>query len=116
MEREFFQFLSYRWDVTRAKEIADHLPVKIMDPRPWFSWLTAVRIDEDHVTSVDVSRPLIAVRIREADGDAMIIDGWHRIARARRDGLEELPVVLLDEAQEREVRVCGGEKGLGDHG
>lgn len=36
-EPEFFQFLAFRWDVTRAQCIARELPVQKMDPRPWFS-------------------------------------------------------------------------------
>lgn len=43
----------------------------------------------------------------------MIIDGWHRIARAQREDISELPVVLLNEDQEYEVRLFGGTKTLG---
>lgn len=107
---EFFQFLAFRWDVTRAQQIAADLHVHRMNPQPWFGWLGAIRIDEQHVPRADLDRPVIAVQIREADGNAMIIDGWHRIARAQREGISELPVVLLDEDQEYDVRVFGGTK------
>lgn len=109
-EREFFEFLAFRWDVTRAQHIARELPVQRMTPQPWFGWLGMIQIDEDDVPCADIERPVIAARIKEADGHPMIIDGWHRIAQAQRDDTSEVPVVLLDEAQEYEVRVFGGTK------
>jgi len=114
-DHEFFQFLAFRWDVTRAKQIAANLRVHRMSPQSWFGWLSAIQIDEEYLSRVDLDRPVIAARIREAGGGAMIIDGWHRIARAQREGVTELPVVLLDEAQEYEVRVFGGDKTPGNH-
>ncbi|GAA1895167.1 hypothetical protein [Streptantibioticus ferralitis] len=109
-DREFFQFLAFRWDVTEAKKLAADLPVHRMNPKGWYGWLGAIRLDEDYVPHADLDRPLIAVRIREADGAAFIIDGWHRLARARNEGRSELPVVLLNEDQEYQVRVYGGAK------
>jgi ParB-like chromosome segregation protein Spo0J len=37
-----------------------------------------------------------------------VIDGWHRIHRALDLGLEELPAILLDPADERTCRLHGG--------
>lgn len=106
---EVFQFLSWRWDITKAQQIAADLPVQRVDPELWFGWLGAIALNEDHVPTVDLGRPIIAVRLRELDGAAMIIDGWHRIARAQRDGVTELPIVVLDEDQENQVRIFGGD-------
>jgi hypothetical protein len=113
-DREYFRFLAYCWDVTAAQEIAAELPVGRFDPRPWFGWLEAIGVDEDHLSTVDLERPIIVVRIREADGNPMIIDGWHRIARAQREDVRELPVVLLDQDREYRVRIVGGDKQGGD--
>lgn len=104
---EHFQFLGYRWDVTRAKTIAADLPVGTVDVRPLFASLGFVRIDADRVPHADLTQPLILVRIAELGGAAMLIDGWHRIARARLDGVAELPCVVLDTTQERTVRLLG---------
>ncbi|WP_165964080.1 ParB N-terminal domain-containing protein [Actinomadura sp. KC216] len=109
-DHEVFQFLSWRWDITKAQEIAAELPVQRVDPKPWFGWLGAIALNEDHIPTVALDRPIIAVRLRELDGAAMIIDGWHRIARAQRDGVTELPIVVLDEDQEYQVRIFGGDK------
>jgi hypothetical protein len=38
-------------------------------------------------------------------------DGWHRLARAKQDGVHKLPVIVLDEDQEHEARIFGGDKG-----
>ncbi|MFE2181099.1 hypothetical protein [Streptomyces sp. NPDC059455] len=105
---EYFQFLAFRWDVTKAQQIARTLPICRLDPQPWFRLLGAIRLNENHVPQADLERPLILVRIREADGATLIIDGWHRLARAQREGVKDLPAVLLDENQELEVRIFGG--------
>lgn len=74
-DREFFEFLSFRWDVTRAQQIARNLPVRAMDPVPWFTWLRAISVDEEMLESADLTRPLIVVKIRELNGAAMIKAG-----------------------------------------
>lgn len=107
---ETFHFLAYSWDVTAAQQIAADLPVHRFDPMPWFGWLGAVALDEDRIATADLERPIIGVKIAEANGAPLIIDGWHRIARAQCDGITELPVTILDEDQERQVRIRGGEQ------
>lgn len=104
---EYFHFLTYRWDITRARAVAVDLPVERFDPQLYFAWLSAVRIDEGHLVQADLSEPLIFAQVAEL-GDVMLIDGWHRLARARRDGVTDLPCVVLDAEQERQVRVFGG--------
>src|SRR3569833_3772733 len=71
MSAEWFQFLAYRWDVTAARQIAADLPVHQFDPTFWFGWLGAIVLDEDHVAVVDLTRPVIAVRLAAADGAPM---------------------------------------------
>ncbi|MEU0924541.1 hypothetical protein [Streptomyces malaysiensis] len=109
---EFFQFLAFRWNVTKAQQIARTLPIRRLDPEPWFGLLGAIQLNESHVPYADLERPQILVRIREADGAALIVDGWHPLARAQREGLKDLPAVLLDENQKLEVRIFGGVKPL----
>ncbi len=73
---EYFQFLLYRWDVTKAQQIAANLPVHRFNAQPWFGWLGLIRVDEDHVRTADLNQPLIVVKIRELGGDPLIIDGY----------------------------------------
>jgi hypothetical protein len=108
-ETEYLQFLAYRWDVTAAQAMAETMPVRRLDPRLWFPLLSAVTVDEEYVRRADLSRPLILVKVRELQG-SLIIDGWHRLARARAEGVGDLPFVRLDEDQEFRVRIFGGTK------
>lgn len=111
-EREIFQFLTYRWDVTKAWQIAASLPVHHFNAKPWFGWLGLIRVDHNHLHNADLDRPLLVVKVRELGGSALIIDGWHRLAAARHKGITKLPVIVLDEQQEYQVRIWGGDKRL----
>jgi hypothetical protein len=42
------------------------LPFYRFNPQPWFGWLGAIGLDEDHVPTVDLECPIIMVRLREA--------------------------------------------------
>ena len=109
---EMFQFLTYRWDITEAGKIAAGLPVHRFNPQPWFGWLGLIQIDPEHMASADLERPILVVKIRELGSSPLVIDGWHRLAKAQRDGVADLPVIVLDEDQEYDVRIWGGDKGL----
>lgn len=108
---EVFQFLAYRWDITKAWKIAETLPVRRFNPQPWFGWLGLIQIDEEHLASADLERPILIVKIRELGSSPLVVDGWHRLARAQRDGVADLPVIVLDEDQEYDARIWGGRKG-----
>jgi len=111
-DREFFDFFHYRWDITKARQIADGLPVRQFNAEPWFGWLGLIWIETDHIAAADLSRPILVALIREMNNAPLIIDGWHRLARAQREGVTTLLVVVLDEDQEYAVRIYGGDKGL----
>jgi len=110
LEREYFEFLGFLWDITKAQEIAGTLPVRRVDPQPWVQLLGAIGLNEAHIPQVDLRRPLILAPIHEAGGAVLIIDGWHRLARAQRERVADVPAVLLNEEQEFEVRILGGRK------
>lgn len=56
-------------------------------------------LTEAHIPTVDVSKPVIAVRIRP--DMYRLIDGHHRAEKARRNGLTELPAYYINEVQHR---------------
>lgn len=51
------------------------------------------QIDESHIDSVDISKPVIIAEI--APGRYNIIDGNHRVEKAKRAGIEILPCYRL---------------------
>lgn len=51
-------------------------------------------IDETHINSVDVSRPVIMAEI--SPGNYSLIDGNHRMEKARRMGIEKLSAYQLN--------------------
>ncbi|MEU8178632.1 hypothetical protein AB0C14_37685 [Microbispora hainanensis] len=108
-DTEAFRFLAWAWNVTVAKTYANgRTPEGRLSPRAWAGFLTAIWINEDHISEVDLSVPLIAVPIPNAG--PFIIDGWHRIARALREQVAELPVIILTEQEEYDCRIYGGDK------
>ncbi|MEZ0076252.1 hypothetical protein [Planotetraspora sp. GP83] len=108
-ETEVFHFLAWSWNITAAKGYAHgRKPGGRLSPRAWGRYLAAIWIDEVRVSEVDLTVPLIAVPI--PDAGLFIIDGWHRIARALREEVAELPVIVLAEQEEYACRIYGGEK------
>jgi hypothetical protein len=105
--------MAYAWDVTAALQRAETLPVQRLDAAPLFPWLSVIGIDAVHAAEVDLDRPILVARVADMDGVSLVIDGWHRLFRARLEGLTHLPCHVLDERQEFEIRVFGGRKGHG---
>jgi hypothetical protein len=71
----------------------------------WATMLGVMRIDEAHVPTRSIDEPLLVVRLGGPDGPPMVIDGWHRIAKAQSRGVETLPGILIDEAAEAAARL-----------
>ena len=64
------------------------------------SWLGFIRIDPEIVKKADVSVPIILATMTIAGRKGVFpIDGWHRIARAIQDGLDELPAYVLNKRE-----------------
>ncbi|WP_438315426.1 ParB N-terminal domain-containing protein [Sporosarcina sp. FA9] len=62
--------------------------------------LHMVTLTEAHIPTVDLSKPVIAVRNRP--DMYRLIDGQHRVEKARRNGLAELPAYYINEIQHRQ--------------
>ena len=63
--------------------------------------------NETHLPSVDVSKPIIVAEI--SPGRYSVIDGNHRLEKARRAGLEKIPAYRLEPKQH--LRFLTTEKG-----
>jgi hypothetical protein len=129
---EVFRYLHFAWDIDQAREVTRGrepdlaLPVlawanALIEPEPEpGAARTGISlfhhpVDWDWVRGeeIDLERPLLAILFRvwrEETGvreSTLLIDGHHRLARARRDGVETLPLVLLRDEEERAARIRG---------
>lgn len=103
-EREAFHLGAWVFDVTRALEItittpATTIAVDLIRPIAGLIW-----VNPSAVSRADMSRPILLAYVPEMDG-YLPIDGWHRIHRAIRDGIRELPAVRLTKQQSESVRM-----------
>lgn len=96
---ELFPNGIFEFNVTRLRGDIQNNPdwytveeMEVSDFPPSFS-----PIDEGHLDSVDISKPLILAEI--APGQCNLIDGNHRLEKARRTGITSLPVYKLDVEQ-----------------
>ena len=90
------------WDVTQAQEIVKDRPVTdMMYPAELDSLGKNVAVDEEYAMAhSDLSAPVIAVVVVIGDAkDFFVIDGWHRIFKARQLGIENIPVHILNESE-----------------
>lgn len=104
---EWFEWGPYRYDIARAKAEAAARPHEraLLSVDSWAKMLGVMRIDAAHVPTRPLDEPLLLVRMGGPDGTVMVIDGWHRIAKAQATGVEELPALLLDAAGEEACRL-----------
>ncbi len=89
------------WNVTKAQDLVKDRPITdLMYPAELDSLGKNVTIDEEYAMAhSDLSEPVIAVQVAIGDAkDWFVIDGWHRIFKARKLGVESIPVHVLDEA------------------
>lgn len=87
----------WRFDLEEARRIVDDgrptSPVAVDRGVPF-----GIRYYEEHLPHVDMTDPVLVAFPRFEDGSVpgpMIIDGWHRIARAHQEGIETLEAYSL---------------------
>ncbi|MCP2359799.1 hypothetical protein HD597_006819 [Nonomuraea thailandensis] len=109
--RETFRLGFYAWNVTAAMRIVEGREPDCIQVERAAALLWLVYVNKAHAATVDLTRPLILVPF-EGTGN-IPIDGWHRIWKARREGIETLPALALTSEEEFRVRMHGGDKGPG---
>lgn len=106
---EFFDCLGHVWDVRAAKRLLREKPrevevVYLRDVAPFLTEGPGIIVDRDLVESgegIDLDVPII---VGELNTSCLPIDGWHRIARALKLGLDTLPCVCLTKEETEDVR------------
>ncbi|CRK55450.1 hypothetical protein [Alloactinosynnema sp. L-07] len=119
-----FHFAAFRWCITRAAELiaadpsaADFTPaagivgleqfLPLTPDPPDTIRLIRVLVDTEYAMTTDLSRPVLVASL-EHHGDqlgAVVIDGWHRVYRALREGRTHLPALVLRADTERAARI-----------
>ena len=118
---EWFPNGIFNYNVSRLiRDLAADDSVKALDT-PWLN--TAVRtqvsvdeviecsyglgnLEEEHIQQADLTRPLIFVEL--APDCFNLIDGYHRLAKAQQEGIDELPAWLVD--SHAAIRYLGSEQ------
>ncbi|GAA4242428.1 hypothetical protein GCM10022254_75410 [Actinomadura meridiana] len=104
---QVFVLLGWAWDVAAAARAATRYPITQTNVSDISALCALIRIDAQYAETVDLSRPLLAVPLPDV-GTPIVIDGWHRIYKARQTGVTELPVIFLNTDDERACRLMGG--------
>lgn len=95
------------WDVTQGNEIARTHPIMTFRPTDFQMTLEWIQqnyetLDWEYAKTTDLTKPLLIIPFGEQE--ILIIDGWHRLARAVLEGIEELPMVLLTQEEADSVQ------------
>lgn len=95
-----FQLMRAMWDVDHAALLAAEYDVIDATVSGMFGLLNLIQVSPKHAETVDLTNPIVVVQLREPDTGEdlglMLIDGWHRLYRARSEGLTNLPAKVLD--------------------
>ncbi|TFH14003.1 MAG: hypothetical protein E4H02_10735 [Lentisphaerales bacterium] len=87
---EFFANGIFEFNITRMLEHIEHhpadIPIVAVDVSDFHSEFSS--LNESHVDTVDVSRPVILAEI--SPGHCNLIDGNHRMEKARRAGITKM--------------------------
>lgn len=124
---EFFNLMGHQWDVREAKKIVKEkaLEVHTIDVDVWCKFLRpyasdlvetdgkgrriihmGVSVEWAVAKDSDLSLPLIVVQLEiKKESSPVIIDGYHRLFRAQREGVKTLSAVLLGKKDSEKVKL-----------
>lgn len=93
----------FRWNITAAsawiEENLNLVELSTVQVNPSNQGADSEELDEEFIPKADLTRPIIIVWMRPEF--FRLIDGNHRVAKARRLGVKELPAYYLTELQHR---------------
>lgn len=94
----------FRWNVTRAAEWIENnleeVELSKVQIDPLSRGAESTDLDQAFIPKADLSKPVIMVRMRPEF--FRLMDGNHRVAKARRLGVKELPAYYLSPEQHRQ--------------
>jgi len=109
-EGQKFHFGTKVFDVDKAIQILKNKPREPitlkMEQVEGLKWMA--RVDPEYAASIDLDKadPVILAPMKTKDGIRyMIIDGWHRLEKARQLNLEEFPALALTQKETKAIQV-----------
>ena len=95
IDDEYYNRGIFQWNISRLWQYIDDnradFIVEVVLTDDYSSWLS---INESHVDSVDINRPVLLAEV--SPGDYSLIDGQHRITKALRNGLSSVPAFKIN--------------------
>jgi hypothetical protein len=101
--REVFRFLAWTWDISQAHRRAAGYPIQQVDIAGLAGFASLIHVNPARVDEVDLTAPILIAPVPELGN--LVIDGWHRVHRALRDGHTVLPARMLTPADEKQIRI-----------
>ena len=101
--REVFRFLAWAWDIGEAHRLAAGYPVHQVDIGGLAGFASLIHVDTAYLDQVDLAVPILIAPVPQLGN--LVIDGWHRVHRALRDGITILPARMLSETDEKNCRI-----------
>ena len=90
------------YDVDKAKAIIAEAPrtSKAADVNAWGAFAEHMEWEQlDGGSEIDCSVPVIIATVSEAKGHYLLIDGWHRVHKAKVEGRDVIQAFYLTEAE-----------------
>lgn len=123
---QWFQFGGWVFDVDHAQALLAEQP-REPQPLPVMPWVRQYGLDlldhpetapilgigpgfdRDYAMTTDLTEPLIVATLRTSDHgqSPLLIDGTHRLYRAYREGVAELPAYVLNVVETQAIRIDG---------
>lgn len=104
-EDEVFHFGNKSWDVKRGYQLVkqhniepEMLPVE----GGLASFLGFMRVNDDWAKTTDLSKPVLLI---DTGKGVLVIDGYHRIKKAKDEGVAELPGYILSQEMSDEIEI-----------
>lgn len=94
--REIFGFVTTEIDVQKVRDLLGKLAIAptVVDVDSWSNFANLVAMETRAGVEPDLRVPVLLVELPGDDGNLMV-DGYHRLKKAKADGLEILPAYLL---------------------
>ena len=93
---EIFGFVTTEINVQKVRDILGKLPIEPIeiDVKSWSRFASMVAMETRPDVSVDLRVPVLLIELPGEDGPLMV-DGYHRLEKAEREGISSLRAYML---------------------